>query len=192
MNGCGKVVMRNRNADQRYVYLRTGQLFFTAEHALVEAMVGSSLAVVMASRRRRLSAICQGFLPRCLKRDGCSGHCAQAGLIVECSVMIMADRFRKIGIPYDDINVKVVGGAEIPELASKNNGAHQIGRQNAAVALERIGLEGLTVAAMDVGGTEGRKLIFDTSKRYVLVRRLPSFVEDDKNDKNDESFYTRL
>jgi chemotaxis protein CheD len=172
-----------RAADQQYVFLRTGQLFFTASPALVETVLGSCLSVVMMSPRRRFSAICQGFLPRCLKRDECAGACAQAGMIVECSVMVMADRFRRIGIPPDDIKVKVIGGAEIPEPASKKAETNQIGRQNATVALERIEKEGLTVAAMEVGGTDNGA---------ILVRRLPLLVEMDEGDRSGETAWKRL
>jgi len=187
-----KDAMGIRADDQRYVFLRTGQLFFTAGPALVETVLGSSLAVVMLSRRRMLSAICQGILPRCLKRDDCAGECAQAGLIVDCSVMIMSDRFRRIGIPPDEIKVKVIGGAEMPEPASIGAGAHQVGRQNATAALERIEQEGLTVEAMEVGGTEGRRLMFDTGKGEVLVRRLPLLVEEDEGVRSDETAWKRL
>ena len=187
-----KDAMGIRTADQRYIFLKTGELFFTADPALVETVLGSSLAIVMFSRQRRLSAICQGFLPRCLKRADCAGECAQAGLIVECSVMIMADRFRRIGISPDDIKVKVIGGAEMPEPASIGAGAHQVGRQNAAAALERIEQEGLTVAAMEVGGTDGRRLMFDTGKGQVLVRRLPLLVEENEAAPGDETAWKSL
>ena len=170
--------MLTRTDGQRCVYLTTGQLYFTAEPMLVEMVLGSSLAVVMRSRSRSLSALCQAFLPRCLTRTGCGGECEQAGLIVECSVMVMADRFRRIGIPHDDIEVNVIGGADILELESKGAGMYQVGLQNVDAAMERIGHEGLTVAIMDVGGTEGRRLQFDTGKGEILVRRLPSLVDE--------------
>ena len=180
-----------RTAEQRYVYLKAGQLFFTADHALVETALGSSLAVVMLSRRRRLSAICQCILPQCLKRDECVGECAQAGLIVECSVMIMANRFRRIGIPSDDITVKVIGGAEMPEHAPEGPAEHHVGRQNTAAALCQIAQEGLTVAAMEVGGTGGRRLMFDAGKGEIMVRSMPLHLENE-DVVNDEVKWKRL
>jgi chemotaxis protein CheD len=170
--------MLTRTDGQRYVYLTTGQLYFTADPTLVETVLGSSLSVVMRSRSRSLSAICRAFLPRCLTRTGCSVECVQAGLIVECSVMVMADWFRRTGIPHEDIEVKVIGGADILEPESKEAGTHQVGLQNVYAAVERIGQENLTAAVMDVGGTEGRRLLFDTGRGEVVVRRLPSFADE--------------
>jgi chemotaxis protein CheD len=106
--------------------------------------------------------------------------------------MIMADRFRRIGIPTDDIKVKVIGGAEISEPASKGTGAHQVGRLNATAALERIEKEGLTVAAMDVGGTESRRLMFDTDKGAVLVRHLPLLDDEADGDMSVETIWKRM
>jgi chemotaxis protein CheD len=182
----GKDAIRTRRDGQRYVYLGTGQLYFTSDPALVETVLGSSLAVVMRSRNRSLSAICQAFLPWCLLRDGCVGECVQAGLIVECSVMVMANRFRRIGIPPDDIEVKVIGGADIIERETEATGTHQVGRQNVATAIERIGQEGLTVAVMDVGGSEGRRLMFDTGKGEVLVQSLSSFGDGVESERHKE------
>lgn len=183
--------MLTRTDGQRCVYLTTGQLYFTAEPMLVEMVLGSSLAVVMRSRSRSLSALCQAFLPRCLTRTGCGGECEQAGLIVECSVMIMANRFRRIGIPSDDITVKVIGGAEMPEHAPEGPAEHHVGRQNTAAALCQIAQEGLTVAAMEVGGTGGRRLMFDAGKGEIMVRSMPLHLENE-DVVNDEVKWKRL
>jgi hypothetical protein len=58
-----KNAMGIRTADQQYVYLRTGQLFFTAGPALVEAVLGSSLAVVMLTAEEGSARSARVFCP---------------------------------------------------------------------------------------------------------------------------------
>jgi chemotaxis protein CheD len=49
-----------------------------------------------------------------------------------------------------------------------------VGERNIALAREVLGREAIPIQAMDVGGTNGRKIVFDTASGAVLMYRLRS------------------
>lgn len=69
------------------------------------------------------------------------------------------------------LEAKLFGGAFVLGAAS---GTFTVGDRNVAVAREMLSDAGIPVVAEDVGGTFGRKIIFDTRTGVVLVSRLRS------------------
>ncbi|MBI5664673.1 MAG: hypothetical protein HZC49_06265 [Nitrospirae bacterium] len=52
-----------------------------------------------------------------------------------------------------------------------------IGKQNIETVLKIIKTERLSLVASDVGGTDGRKIIFNTNTGEVLLKRLKKTVQ---------------
>jgi chemotaxis protein CheD len=67
------------------------------------------------------------------------------------------------------LEAKLFGGAFVLGAAS---GTFTVGDRNVAVAREMLADARIPVVAEDVGGTSGRKIIFDTRTGVVLVSRL--------------------
>jgi chemotaxis protein CheD len=165
--------------DLPVVYLKPGEIHFAEHPTLIVTVLGSCLAVTMFSRRGVLGAMCHGLLPRCKGERTCAGKCLEKFRFVDCSIEQMLKMFDKAGIKHRDIEVKVFGGADMFSREIKIPGLVSIGRQNVHTAEQVLEREGLAVAKMDVGGLQGRKILFYTDTGEVLLKRLTKVNDPD-------------
>ncbi len=154
------------------VYLMPGELHIAEKPARVTTVLGSCVSVTLFCRRLRIGAICHSILPECRHRKDCKGVCEDSFKYVDCSIRHMLFCFRRQGISFNEIAVKLFGGADL--LSSKRESA--IGSMNVSKALEVIKEKHLGLLAADVGDAFGRKLIFYTHTGDVYIKRLGSPV----------------
>lgn len=155
--------------DLPTVYLKPGELYIGEKPTKVVTVLGSCVSITLFSKRLKVGAICHGVLPKCRSNGKCSPACGEMFKFMDCSFHYMLARFKKIGIPKDDIEVKVFGGADT--FASRKESA--VGTMNVKKTLELLQEENLRLLAGDVGDSFGRKLIFYTHTGEVYVKRLP-------------------
>lgn len=153
------------------VYLKPGEVHIAQTPTVVTTVLGSCVSVTMFAPAAGIGAICHGLLPACREKRSCDGSCTEGFKYVECSIQRMAERFKKLGIPPHEIEVKLFGGADMISAKGRGN-ATNVGRQNIDIALQALEGEGLTLATYDVGGNGGRKIHFYTHTGEVLLKRL--------------------
>ena len=147
------------------IYLKPGELTVAERPALVSTVLGSCVAVTLFSPRLGVGAICHAMLP--------SGDCAGDGFrYVDCSLRHMLAHFQRLGIKSGEMTVKLFGGADMFEAVNPNAGSLTVGMKNIRAATELLRLQGLTLAASDVGGRHGRKLLFYSHTGEVFLKRL--------------------
>lgn len=168
--------MSESEAELPQIYLKAGEILFSDKPHVVLTVLGSCLSVTLFHRRSGLNAICHGLLPHCRERDGCNGECRGMAKYVECSLSWMLKRFRQARVALGELEVKVFGGADMFGKSPAERGPISVGKQNIATAQKIIETEGLTVASMDVGGSQGRKLFFNTQTGEVMLKRLMANV----------------
>ena len=154
------------------IYLKVGEIHFSEQSASVWTVLGSCLALTMFHRRLGIGAICHGFLPECREKGTCTIDCQEAGKYVDCAIRWMTKRFKQKGVPLREIEVKVFGGADTLSARFGGRGGINIGKRNAATAIQMLEKEGLSILSLDVGGATGRKLFFNTRTGEVLLKRL--------------------
>jgi chemotaxis protein CheD len=147
------------------IYLQPGELYAADAPAVVSTVLGSCIAVTFFSPRTGMGSICHALLPR-----NPAGHGVATFRYVDSSVLHMVGQFDAMGIPRDEVEVKVLGGADV--LEGLNGTAVSVGRQNIEAAFRIIEQERLSVAVTDVGGSIGRKIYFCTHTGKVLLKRL--------------------
>ncbi|RJX27939.1 MAG: chemotaxis protein CheD [Desulfurivibrio sp.] len=152
-------------------YLKPGELFAGEEAALVKTVLGSCVAVTMFSPRCRVGSLCHSMLPSCRNENPCIGGCQDGPRYVDCAIRRMLEWFFSLGINREEIEVKVFGGSDM--FAGPRGPEYKgIGRQNIDMALQTLEQEGLRLAASDVGGPRGRKIIFKSYSGEVFLKRL--------------------
>lgn len=134
------------------IYLRPEELVIAEEPAVVTTVLGSCISIVLYCPRLQIGAICHATMP--------SGKEQNPSKYVDQSIHFMLDRFEKLSVTRRETVVKVFGGADM--FAPKNPATERqtIGAQNVRVAMATLAQVGLEPAATDVGGTQGRKLVF--------------------------------
>jgi chemotaxis protein CheD len=146
------------------VYLKPGEVHISDRPSKVSTVLGSCVAITMFSQSKGLGGICHALLPR-------NQFFSEREKLhyVDSSIFYMLWTFESYGVKRDAIEVKLFGGANLFE---RENGKETVGQSNVEVALDVISFEGLSLIASDVGGTQGRKLFFETHTGRVFLRRL--------------------
>ncbi len=152
------------------IYLKPGEFYAAESPAVVSTVLGSCIAVTFFSSRTGIGSICHALLPR-----NPASHEVATFRYVDSSILHMLQRFDVMGINRGEMEVKVLGGADV--LEGLSGAAVSIGRQNIEAAFRIIEHERLSVAVTDVGGTIGRKISFCTHTGRVLLKRLKRISE---------------
>jgi len=164
--------VKNYQEGLSVVHLKPGEAHITDRPELVVTVLGSCLSVTMFSRRLGVAGICHSLLPLCGGRETCRSGCREGYRYVDCSIRQMLRAFDKYGIPPGEIETKCFGGADMFVRKSQKPDIFTVGRQNILMAEKIIASEGLKLRAKDVGGVQGRKLLFYTHTGEVLLKRL--------------------
>ncbi len=150
------------------VHLGPGNIYVAERPSVVTTVLGSCISVTMFVVRLKLGSICHGLLPSCNKQF-CPANCTAGARYVDCSIMQMLKKLNRIGVKRSEIEVKVFGGAE---MLGSDNDSINVGKQNAISAYRVIERHGLSLAASDIGGNWGRKILFYTYTGDVFLRRI--------------------
>ena len=82
----------------------------------------------------------------------------------------MLRKFETIGIKKEEMEVKLLGGADVFDRMDGHK--KSVGQQNRETALEIIKNEHLNLSVYDVGGNLGRKIYFYTDTGLILLKRI--------------------
>jgi len=154
------------------VTLQPGELHVARRPSILQTILGSCIGVTFWNERVGAGALCHGVLPRCPKEwpegaDASFGH-----RYVDFSIQFLARTFDALGVPRQEVEVKVFGGSDVLPVLEARSNRPTVGALNTETALAILGEEGLSVRAYDLGGTRGRKIHFHTGTGEVLVYRL--------------------
>jgi chemotaxis protein CheD len=167
------------HGDLPQIILKPGELFTTNQPTLVSTVLGSCVSITMFSQQLRIAAICHAVLPQDKGREG-----DEIFRYVDRSLEAMLEHFHRNGISGKAIELKLFGGADM--LVARNDQLWSIGKQNIDMAKKLIEEKNLTVNANDLGGNQGRKLLFKTHTGEVFLKRLRA------NSHRDHGYYVQL
>lgn len=147
----------------RNIFLKPGEVVVAYEPALVSSVLGSCVAVTMYSPALRIGAICHAMLPD-------SGGRVDDLRYVDNAVHYIYRRMRERGAT--DLVVKLFGGAQVLAVESYDAARSTVGEMNVARSEMILSSLGLTIAAQDTGGFQGRKIYFCTWDGDVYLHRM--------------------
>lgn len=154
-------------------YLKPGDFCLAVKPTIIKTVLGSCITVTMFSRRTGIGAACHALLPTCReeRESHCPpGTCQNTFRYVECVIPEMVRQMKGQGVTVEELEVKLFGGADMMMGALADH--QRVGSMNIQKARMGLARLGLTVISSDVGGSAGRKLIFDTRTGDVWIRRL--------------------
>ncbi len=156
----------NRPASQLpKIFLKPGELHFSVHPTIVATVLGSCVSVTMCCPARGIGAICHALLPE----ESTSGD---PGRYVDSAVRALLEHYSRHGISSCEIEVKLFGGADVLPTGGIDRCDRSVGSQNVDAALRIIAEKQLLLRASDVGGSSGRRLLFNSSTGEVLMKRL--------------------
>ncbi len=146
-----------------YLTIAMGDVF--TRPTAVSTILGSCVAVTFFCPLLKLGATFHALMPSWGSAEQPKGNLAYR--FVDQSILRILDTLTRMGVAKRALECKVFGGANV-----MFQGEVAVGRRNVEAALKTLASQGLRVLSTDVGGTQGRKLIFITSTGEVFVRRL--------------------
>nr|WP_320009697.1 chemotaxis protein CheD [uncultured Desulfobulbus sp.] len=146
------------------IYLNPAEIVIAEGPATVTTVLGSCVSVTLFSPKTRLGAICHAVLP--------CGEEKEPGKFANQSIGYMIDFFKEKKIRPYDLVAKVFGGADMFPLMRGRRTQGTIGAQNIQAALMTLELSEIPPAVVEVGGQQGRKLVFYTDTGDVYIKRV--------------------
>ncbi len=153
------------------IFLKPCEVHFTRRAEWVETILGSCVAITMRHKEQGFSAVCHAMLP--WYRPG-AGRIVEIDKLrfVDTSIEHMVARFQHRGIFCSELEAKMFGGACTFSSSQGVKESVLVGKNNVAAALETLDRFGIVLAAQDTGGTEGRRIYFNTGTGEVLLKRI--------------------
>ena len=155
--------MTGRQPAPPKLFLQPGEYCIATEPTVVTTVLGSCVSLTMFHRRTRSGGICHARLP--------TGGGSGLYRFVDGAIYGMLGEFRDRGIPGNELEVKLFGGAELmgaDPMSAKNC----VGRQNVEAAQRTLAGQRLRLRASVTGGAHGCKIAFYTHTGEVLLQRL--------------------
>ena len=143
------------------VYLAPGRLFVSDSPAQVTTILGSCVAVCLWDPEARLGGMNHFLLPEGVPASPRFGQSA-VPLLIQAALDLGARRTR--------LRAKLFGGACV--LEAFRAGSHHLGSRNVEVAREALRAAEIPVFVEDVGGDQGRKVVFDVQTGSAWVRAI--------------------
>lgn len=146
--------------------LYPADIFVDKSPYVISTVLGSCVAVCLYDPLMRMGAINHFILPQW------NGYDLSTMKYGNVATIRIVEELLLYGCKYENIVAKVFGGAEV--LTGMPTNFH-IGRRNAQMALEILNEFKIPVVASDLGGNQGRKIIFNTgtgnAERYLIYNR---------------------
>lgn len=133
---------------------------------MAHTVLGSCVSVTFYAPRHGLAAIFHALLPRISEYRLHSPE-QTPYKFVDSAITTLVHRLAHRGVPLCDIECKVFGGASALFAEEMS-----VGRRNVETAFATLSELGLRVAASNVGGERGRKIVFSSSTGEIFVRML--------------------
>lgn len=164
-------------ANYPNIYLKQGEYYISdGRPAQVRTVLGSCVTVTMHCPILKIGAITHALLPFPLPgSEVLPNHWYR---YVDSSIRQVFKKVMMKKVDKRQLEVKIFGGAHmlLPESKKPERKELNIGRRNVETALKTIQELGLNVTATDVGGPQGRKLLFFPHRGDVWVKKIDRSV----------------
>jgi len=145
--------------DIKKIYLHPGELAFAVEPTEISTVLGSCISLVLYSPRLQLGAMCHTTMP--------SGTAQDPGKYTDQTIEYLLAEFQRRGIKPRETVVKLFGGADMFN-SKENQRIGTVGGENVRSAMATLARAGFEPMVSDVGGPQGRKLLFYSDSGHVL------------------------
>lgn len=153
-----------KDSQHAKVYLLPGQLFASSEPSAVTTILGSCVAVCLWDRTQRIGGINHFLLPFSV------GNGLASPRFGNVAVQSLIEKLLTLGSQRQRLEAKLFGGACV--LGAFLERENHLGTKNVEAARKLLEAQKIAVVGEDVGGRQGRKLIFHTDEGTTLVKLL--------------------
>lgn len=139
-------------------FLDPGYIFVPKKPTIVSMVLGSCVSVCLYDAKRKAGGINHFQFPHTNERQNATARYGNVATITLIRMMLNDGSKRK------HLEAQILGGANHPDVCTKN-----IGRQNIMIARKILAKERISIVSEDVGGERGRKVVFNTHTNEMAV-----------------------
>ncbi len=159
-----------RQKNMKNVFLKPGEIFVGHEPTSLHTVLGSCISVFVFDVRLKIGGANHYVLPHKLSGLATPNEKNTYG---DFAIRELFKRFKKAGSRKEDLQVKIIGGADVLDGNEQSLGA-DVGRLNIAIARHMLRSLGIPIAKESVGGRVGRKVEFFTATGQLKFRPINS------------------
>jgi len=145
-------------------YLIPGTVFVSSEKVAVSTIVGTGVALCLWDSAKRV-----GGINHFLQPSGASGY-QNNTKYAEAANEVLLERMLASGAKLKDIQARVFGGSQ-PGIVFTSS-VECLGDRNVQITLNFLKVQGIRLLEKEVGGTQGRKVVFQTDDGRVWAQQL--------------------
>ncbi|MCX7822275.1 MAG: chemotaxis protein CheD [Syntrophobacterales bacterium] len=163
--------MPSQHTVQRNEYfLKKGYIYIPSVPTLISTVLGSGISVCLWDRKRQRGGMNYFLYPE-------TGNPLEARSIYgNVATIALVKFFREDGSEIKDLEAQIIGGAT-PIDASEDH--ISIARGNVFIARKILRRYGIPIVAEDVGGTKGRKVVFNTFTSEIAIVHVDRIRRED-------------
>ena len=142
-------------------FLQPGYIYVSQTPVLVSTVVGSCIAVLIYDRKHQAGGINHFRYP--FTRD----HRQATAVFGNVATVALINMLIENGAQIKHLEAQIIGGAFNPDVSTQD-----VGRENIRVARRVLARKAVRVVSEDVGGRQGRKVVFNTRTNEVAVLKV--------------------
>lgn len=156
----------SKRLKKQVVMLRAGEYYVSTRGEVIYTLLGSCVATCLYDTGRKIGGMNHFLLPGMVHPDEI--FTSEVGRYGMYAMELLIGELIKKGARRDRLHAKIFGGGKVLHFRSSDG---DITGSNVRFASKFLELEGIPPEKMDVGGKQGRKVLFFSDSAKVLLRR---------------------
>jgi chemotaxis protein CheD len=159
----------NRALGAAEYFLKPGYIYLSREPAVIYCVLGSCVAVCLWDRNNRIGGMSHFQYPQTADPKQATARFGNVATLTLLRLLLAEGTDR--GALEGQIFGGSSRGADSPET--------DVGLRNVSMAKQILKRQGVAVTSEDVGGTKGRKLVYNTETNEAVVLKVERLREED-------------
>ena len=149
-------------------FLLPGYVYMSKDSSLISTVVGSCVAISLWDYKKELAAMAHFLYP--LIKDKSQAVVLYGNVAITCMIKLLIGEGSKV----DHLTAQIFGGAINPL-----GGCEKIGSENVRIAKKLLASQHIPITSEDIGGTMGRKIVYNTLCNEAIVYKVNKLRQSD-------------
>ncbi len=147
----------------KQIFLHSGMLFVRRGDFRIVTILGSCVSVCLWDPEMKMGGINHYLLPLW------NGEGLPSPRYGNIAIAKLIEQMLSNGSKKRNLKAKLFGGSSI---AKNTRGLLSVGKRNIILAVDVLKDMGIPIISSDIGGTNGRKIIFHTESGTILLKKI--------------------
>ena len=149
-------------------FLSPGYVYMSKDSSLISTVVGSCVAVSLWDHKKAFGAMANFLYPAV--KDRSQAVVLYGNVAITCMIKLFVGEGSKL----EHLTAQIFGGAINPL-----GGCEEIGLENVRIAQKLLASKCIPIISEDVGGTMGRKIVYNTLCNEAIVYKVNKLRNSD-------------